>query len=309
MPTKKDTTIKSKPKTKAKPKAKPKSTKPTQSQSQHVVVNINKPSRKTTTSKSKASSYGFSGYNVPPISYSYPLYNRSIYATPQETVKAITPVLETKVESVVEPVKANIKVPEEIKKPTSKTSKKAISRISIEPQKSESEMSFRAPSVSSVSNVSSDKSIRFPQPITFKYSDIEKINPSPYPSEMSVGSAGFSGSESDVPTRFSGNVFMEQQANFMKKAQKQYSEKQEKPKPKMRIQFPEEEGGYQTGVSVNTKPIIEDESRFMSLIKMPNPKRKYVRSGKYTKENIGMGKEDILARKVESLGFETNIEE
>lgn len=326
MPTKKDN--KAKPKPKTKPKAKPKSTKPTQSQSQHVVVNINKPSRKPTATKSKSSSSGMSSYATSPISYSYPLYNRNIYATgTTPTVVAQTAVSQPKVETVSEPVKANIKVPEEIKKPTIRENKKAISRISVEPLKSESE-------ISSISN----KSIRFQEPTTFRYSDIEKINPSPYPSEMSVGSGGFSGSESDAPTRLSKNAFMQQQAEFMVKGQKQYTEKQEKPKTKMRIQFPEEEGGYLTGVTQNSTISFSDtpekpipiksrrervkrepkidyafglppsgdftESDFASFISVPTPKRKYVRSGKYTKENIGMGKEDVLAQKVENLSFE-----
>jgi hypothetical protein len=264
-----------------------------------------------------------SGYAAPPVSYSYPLYNRNIYATgTTPSVVTETPVSQPKVESVVEPIKANIKVPEEIKKPTIKPRKNAIARISIQPLKSESEMSFIAPSnksISSVSNVSSNESIRFPEPTTFRYSDIEKINPSPYASEMSAGSAGFSGTDSDAPTRLSKNAFMQQQAEFMVKGQKQYTEKQEKPKPKMRIQFPEEEGGYLTGITQNTmpskkiqivmKPNAEDETDFMSYLSNPKPKRQYVRSGMYTKENRGMGKEDILARKVESLGFETNLEE
>jgi hypothetical protein len=146
----------------------------------------------------------------------------------------------------------------------------------ITKESSGSEMSFRSPSVSSVSNVSSEKSFRFPEPKTFRYSDIERLGPSPYGSELSVGSGGFSGSESDAPSRFSGNVFMEQQADFMRQAQKQYKEKQEKPesKAKMRIQFPEEEGGYLTGVTQSTTA--------------PKPRPPKAKRGKRNKETEGL---------------------
>lgn len=68
---------------------------------------------------------------------------------------------------------------------------------------------------------SSEKSFRFPEPTTFRYSDVEKLGPSPY------------ASESDA-SKFSGTRFMEQQTGFMKEAQKQYKEKQETPAKKPR---------------------------------------------------------------------------
>lgn len=147
--------------------------------------------------------------------------------------------------SMVEPEKERMRLPDD-----------SVNRL-MPSKKSDSETTFGFPSdksISSVSNVSSEKSFRFPEPTTFRYSDVEKLGPSPYASEISVGSGGFSGSESDAPSRFSGNVFMEQQAGFMRYAQKQYKEKQQKPESnaKMRIEFPEE-GGYLTGVTQPTK--------------------------------------------------------
>lgn len=154
--------------------------------------------------------------------------------------------------SMVEPEKERMRFPDD-----------SVNRLM--PSKSDSEMSFRFPSdksISSVSNVSSEKSFRFPEPTTFRYSDVERLGPSPYASEMSVGSGGFSGSESDAPSRFSRNVFMEQQAEFMRQSQKQYKEKQQKPESnaKMRIEFPEE-GGYLTGVTQQTKKPITQKPR------------------------------------------------
>lgn len=70
----------------------------------------------------------------------------------------------------------------------------------------------------------SEKSFRFPEPTTFKYSDVERIGPSPYASERSFGEMGFSGSDSEEPNVLTRNVFMEQQADFMKKAKKQYNQ-------------------------------------------------------------------------------------
>ena len=84
------------------------------------------------------------------------------------------------------------------------------------------DLSSDAPSTKKES--SSEKSFRFPEPSTFRYSDVERVGPSPYASERSFGEMGFSGSESEEPVVLTRNVFMEQQADFMKKAKKQYSQ-------------------------------------------------------------------------------------
>jgi hypothetical protein len=111
----------------------------------------------------------------------------------------------------------------------------------------------------------SEKSFRFPEPTSFRYSDIERIDPSPYASERSFGEYGFSGSDSDAPTRLSGNVFKQQQADFMEKAKNVYQQKQRRTKPKTRSPWPESLGGgeitdttqYFTDSSVIEKPVIE----------------------------------------------------
>jgi len=150
-----------------------------------------------------------------------------------------------------------------------KDSGRAIARSSIQPEKermnmpenkvsplsrisqSDSELSFGLPPfpfkgeepISDISTStgpslrytsSSDDSIRFPEPTTRRFSDIENIEPSPYASEKSVGSRGFSGSDSEAPTRLSRNVFMEQQADFMKKSKESYALKQNQGLKKIR---------------------------------------------------------------------------
>jgi len=84
------------------------------------------------------------------------------------------------------------------------------------------DLSSDAPSTKKES--SSEKSFRFPEPTTFKYSDVERLGPSSYASERSFGEMGFSGSDSEEPVVLTRNVFMEQQADFMKKAKKQYNQ-------------------------------------------------------------------------------------
>lgn len=83
-------------------------------------------------------------------------------------------------------------------------------------------LSSDAPSTKKES--SSEKSFRFPEPTTFRYSDADRLGPSPYASERSFGEMGFSGSDSEGPVVLNRNVFMEQQADFMKKAKKQYGQ-------------------------------------------------------------------------------------
>jgi len=140
--------------------------------------------------------------------------------------------------SSIVPEKERIQIPENKVSPLSRTP-----TIQSDSEVSFGLPPFRTSDISSVSSStgpglrytsSSDKSIRFPEPTTLRFSDLENIGPSPYVSELSMGSGGFSGSESEAPSRLSRNVFMEQQADFMKKSKESYALKQNEGLKKIR---------------------------------------------------------------------------
>lgn len=124
---------------------------------------------------------------------------------------------------------------------------RAIARETIEPSRISKPIDMRAGllptaesdtasqisgiSMRSVPSIGSEKSFRFPEPSTFRYSDVERIGPSPYASEKSISSFGFPESETEKPTALDRNVFMEQQASFMEKSKKAFNQKPEITKP------------------------------------------------------------------------------